>query len=464
MKKMLCGLLLFSALFSQAQNKTAQFDSLFRSLQKDKGFNGNVLIAENGKIIYQACLGYANLSTKDTLKPNTVFELASLSKQFTAYAIMLLQRDGKLQYDDSLRMYFPELPFPGVTIRHLLNHTSGLPDYMDIFSRNWDTSKIATNKDVIQIFAALKPPALFAPGEKYDYSNTGYAFLGSIIEKASGQSYSEYLRNHIFQPLGMQQTQVLRRRYEKRTLPNYAYGYVQNDAGAYVLPDSIGEYHSMVYCLDGIVGDGTVNSTIEDLWIWDRALHDYKLLSAEQFAPALKAPALPNKRKSKYGFGWFADSTVIYGRLMNHSGGWPGYNTFIERHTTNDKLFIVLKNVESADLPTNVIRNILYGLKTAETIKQPTSFITLPADSLKLYEGKYQLAADFYIQVFAEGNKLKGQASGQPSFELKAEKADTFYVTEASARIVFQRNEQGAVYKLMLYQNGQEVPGTKVKD
>ncbi|HNP53682.1 MAG TPA: DUF3471 domain-containing protein, partial [Ferruginibacter sp.] len=251
---------------------------------------------------------------------------------------------------------------------------------------------------------------------------------------------------------------------EKRTLPNYAYGYVSNEAGGYVLPDSIGEYRSMVYCLDGIVGDGTVNSTIEDLWIWDRALHDYKLLSAEQFAPALKAPILPNKRKSKYGFGWFADSTVIYGRLMNHSGGWPGYNTFIERHSSNDKLFIVLKNVESDDIPTNVIRNILYGLKNAEPVKKPTQFITISVDSLKQYEGNYQLAADFFIKVFVDGNTLKGQASGQPSFELKAEKADTFFITEANARIVFQRNKQGSVYQLMLYQNGQEVPADKIKD
>ncbi|HNP54970.1 MAG TPA: serine hydrolase domain-containing protein, partial [Ferruginibacter sp.] len=110
MKRLLCSLMLLSTMVCQAQNKPAQFDSLFRSLQKEKGFNGNVLIAEKGQIIYQACLGYANLSTKDTLKPNTVFELASLSKQFTAYAIMMLERDGKLHYDDSLRMYFPELP------------------------------------------------------------------------------------------------------------------------------------------------------------------------------------------------------------------------------------------------------------------------------------------------------------------------------------------------------------------
>lgn len=182
-------LALWGTISLQSQDDRAeQFLTHLRQLQQEDDLTGNILIAEGGEVIFEAHLGLASATTKDTLGPNAVFELASVSKQFTAAAILLLQRQGKLQLQDPLAKYIPELHFyNGITIDHLVHHTSGLPDYMDLFETHWDHSQMATNAAIIQRFAELQPPALFAPGEEVKYSNTGYALLGSIIEKMSGQ-------------------------------------------------------------------------------------------------------------------------------------------------------------------------------------------------------------------------------------------------------------------------------------
>ncbi len=162
--------------------KEKKLDSLFTSLYAAKEFNGNVLVAEKGKVIYEKSFGLANEKTKQKLDKNTVFELASVSKQFTAMGIVQLEKEGKLSYNDPLTKYFPELSFyKPITIDNLLYHTSGLPDYMSLFDKNWDKKKFATNKDIVDMLAKYKPELLFVPGDKYEYSNTGYALLGLII-------------------------------------------------------------------------------------------------------------------------------------------------------------------------------------------------------------------------------------------------------------------------------------------
>ena len=175
MKKVFFIIGSFIGLFCNAQDNIKQIDSLLTASYKEQKLNGNILIAEKGTIIYQKSFGKANETTGQDLNAESVFELASVSKQFTAMGIMLLKQQGKLSYDDSLRKFIPELPYYNITIRQLLHHTSGLPDYIDLFIKNWDTTKIATNKDMIEQLAKYKPPVLFAPGEKWEYSNTGYA-------------------------------------------------------------------------------------------------------------------------------------------------------------------------------------------------------------------------------------------------------------------------------------------------
>ena len=171
-------------------------DDYLSAQAKHFRFNGNVLVAENGKVVFQKSYGYADFDSKRLLNDSSVFELASISKQFTATAILLLKDKNKLKLTDSLTQYFPELPYKGITLYHMLTHTSGLPDYEEAMNNKWDRRKIAFNADMIAFLAREKPPLVFTPGSRWEYSNTAYALLASIVEKVSGLTFSAYLTNN----------------------------------------------------------------------------------------------------------------------------------------------------------------------------------------------------------------------------------------------------------------------------
>src|SRR5699024_9221676 len=185
--------------------KSQKLDSLYSEMLKYGEFNGNILIAENDTIILQKSYGIANRENNDSLTKNSIFNLASVTKQFTATAIYLLAKEGKLSLNDEMLKYIPELDFyKGITINHLIHHTSGLPDYMRLLDEKGDKSKIATNDYVIELFAKEKPELDFEPNEKWDYSNTGYLLLASIIERVSNKTYGEFLKDKLFKPLKME--------------------------------------------------------------------------------------------------------------------------------------------------------------------------------------------------------------------------------------------------------------------
>lgn len=195
-----------------------------------------------------------------------VLNLGSVSKQFTALSILLLREQGKLSLSDSLRKFFPELPYGGITVRHLLTHTSGLPDYIETMVAKWDHKKVAFNADMIGFLSREKPPILFKPGQRWEYSNTGYAMLASIVEKTSGQTFAQFTAQHIFKPLGMSRSRVYNTRYSApEVISDFAYGVVYSDSlGKYVRPDQLPQ-SDMVYYLDGIQGQGRIHSTVGDL-------------------------------------------------------------------------------------------------------------------------------------------------------------------------------------------------------
>ncbi|MFN4315636.1 MAG: serine hydrolase domain-containing protein [Chitinophagaceae bacterium] len=265
--------------FSFAQSRIQKIDQLIDSLILQQKFNGNILIAERGEIIYERSYGIANEATNEKLNRNSIFELASCSKQFTAMGIVILKENSKLNLNDKISQYIPELSiYSKISIRNLLHHTGGLPDYMSIMDTVWDKSKIATNDDIIKIFSKHEPEVLFEPNTKHEYSNTGYVLLASIIERVSGLSYADFLEKFIFKPLEMRNSFVYNRRLSPRKIENYAFGYIFiKSQNKYVLPDDF-ERTKMVYWLDGVVGDGTVNSNVIDLLKWDRALYSTNLV------------------------------------------------------------------------------------------------------------------------------------------------------------------------------------------
>lgn len=288
--------------------------------------NGSIIIANKDSIIYKRSGGFANIDTKAQITSSTHFPVASLTKQFTATAILLLQEKGKLSIDDKISNYVdvPSFAQP-VTIKNLLNHTSGIPDY-------WQNN-IKNNKDSIHEFLFNADSLLFSPNTDYSYSNTGYFLLGQIIESVSNETYGEFLKENIFIPLGMDNTFV----YDEKEYDG-ATGYDENW--------DVNEYFATT-------ADGGIISAIDDLLLWDIALSQNKLLPCDIKNKMFQPAVLENGAITKYGFGWeiglnsislFDHLTGKYDGIVTHSGGLTSFAAYNQFDTRNDTYIILLSN------------------------------------------------------------------------------------------------------------------------
>ncbi|MEA3392810.1 MAG: serine hydrolase domain-containing protein [Candidatus Marinimicrobia bacterium] len=339
-------MLIFSACSTEYD---AHYDKLMQSVYSRGQFNGNILVLKEGKIVYRGSFGIADINTNDSLHLKSRFRLASVSKQFTAAGIMELAESGALNYDQDLRDFFPELPYEGISIRHLLNHTSGIPDYERLLNKHWkpeldyrDPQRIISgNEDIIRMLAANQPPIRFEPGDKYEYSNTGYVLLASIIERVSGQTFAEYLKEQIFDPTGMKNTCVYKYVLNDSTsVPERVYGFKKSINGKDMIST---DYHY----INPVQGDGGVYSTVDDMLKWDRVLYGDKILSEfskkEAFSPAI----LNNGDTSWYGFGWGIKTSPTGKKVLEHSGGWVGFRTYFYREIEENNCIIILTNHSS---------------------------------------------------------------------------------------------------------------------
>ena len=305
------------------------------------GFSGVILVAEDGKILMEKALGLRSFEEMKPLQPTDIFEMASVSKQFTAMVVLQCMEKGWLNLDDPVEKYL-EIPYPGISIRNLLTHTSGLPDYQAIMDAHWDKRKVATNEDILEYLRRYSPPKEFEPGEKYEYSNTGYVLLASIVEKASKRDFIELSREWIFQPLGMKSTDI-RTLEEKAAVPNFAVGHLKDEDGNYV---NANKFHSSDYTvwLGGRKGPGRVSSTARDLLLWDQALYSEKLVKKSTLEEAFSPFTLNDGTRSFYGFGWEVEPKSPFGKMVMHTGDNPGYKTIIVRFIEENKTIIVLNN------------------------------------------------------------------------------------------------------------------------
>ncbi len=329
--------LIFINFCAQAQEKS--IDNL---LNEQKNFSGVLLIADNGKAIYHKAFGYREFANKTPLRPSDIFELASVSKQFTAMIIMMLKEKGALNYDDLLEKYIA-VPYKGITIRHLLTHSSGLPDYQDIMDQHWDKSKVAGNDDCTEYLNTYAPPKLFEPGTKYAYSNTGYLLLASIAEKASGKDFIDLCRNWIFKPLKMKSTNI-RTLEEKAATKNFATGHIYvKDKDRYMRADSFPSSDYTIW-LGNRKGPGRISSTAADLLKWDNALYTEKIIKQSTLQEAFAPMKLNDGSLSKYGFGWMLSTDPVMGKIVYHTGDNPGYKTQIIRFVDKHKTIVLLNN------------------------------------------------------------------------------------------------------------------------
>lgn len=320
---------------------TPKIDSLFAS---EKDFSGVVLVADKGKPLYHKAFGYRNFDTKEPMDTSSIFELASVSKQFTAMIIMLLHEKGHVKsYDSQVEQYVPQLPYKGITIRHLLTHTSGLPDYLKVMDEHWDKTKVAGNPECLDYLIKYAPPKNFEPGEKYEYSNTGYLLLASVAQRATGTDFISLCKTDIFVPLKMTSTDI-RSQEDKALLRNMAWGYVWDTArNAYIRADSLLSSAYNIW-LGGRLGPGRISSTTTDLLKWDQALYQQKVVSDSTLAEAFTPMKLNSGELSNYGFGWMLENDPKLGRIVRHSGDNPGYRTHIIRFIDANRTVIMLCN------------------------------------------------------------------------------------------------------------------------
>lgn len=314
------AIVLFTSCTSSPESNIKEIASNYH---KQGVFNGALLVAKNGKILCDTVLGYSDLKTKQPLNNNTAFYIASLAKPFTALAIMQLKEQKKLTYEDPISLYVNLPKFAsGITIRQLLNHTSGIPDY----EKEMTPVKNLTNAQVMQ-WLHTKNGLNFKPNDKFEYSNTGYIILASIIEKVSGKSYADFLKGAVFAPLKMTRTIV----YDttKPTIANRAIGYDK---------DQKRDDYSIL-----TTGDGSIFSTVKDLFIWEETLYDSKLLSTKEMENAYKAAMLNDGSFSNYGFGWNIKEENG-SKMVSHTGGLNGYRACIWRDLNNKSVIIVLTN------------------------------------------------------------------------------------------------------------------------
>ncbi len=308
---------------------SAKVDALFAPLTDGLQPGAAVMVILGGDIVHQAGYGYANIEQQTPITADSAFRLASVSKQFTAMAVMVLAEDGRLSYDDPVGRYLPALaPYDGVTIRQMMTHTSGLPEYYDVI----DTSAgMPSNADALELLGTIAAPA-FAPGERYEYSNPAYDMLAPLVESVSGQDFATFMRESVFAPAGMQNSFIFD--HTEPDIPNRVTGYEPDGAGF-----QLNDYDA----LNHIVGSGGMYSTLNDFFRWDQVLYSEGLVSRATLDEAFTPAQLNNGESTDYGFGWRIEEYKGQ-RRVRHGGSWIGFRTHIARYPEAGLSIVILSN------------------------------------------------------------------------------------------------------------------------
>jgi CubicO group peptidase (beta-lactamase class C family) len=330
------------ALLYDPSKADPRYEDFVMRLHKRSSFNGNVLVAKKGKIVYQKAIGWADHLHRDSLKINSVFELASVSKPFTSVAIMMLAEDGKLNLDQDVKEFYPEFPYDGITVRMLLSHRSGMMNYVYFVDDLWKSQKKdekpgISNKDVMDLIAQHKPSPYMKPDKKFHYNNSNYMVLAAIIERISGQRYSQFMAENVFKPAGLKRTAV----YSKAEYDKIPVDVVGHDR---TWRRSVAQNF-----LDGPVGDKGIYSTIHDLFLFDRALRSGRLLKQS----SLDSMYIPRNDMQRghfnYGYGWRIFQNESH-KVVYHTGWWHGFRHIYLRQLDDDIVVILLSNLTNGSL------------------------------------------------------------------------------------------------------------------
>ena len=439
------GLLFFLVLAAAAQDLTGRFDDIARARADAGQFMGNVLIAKGDKAIFEKSYGLANMEWN---VPNTVdgkFRIGSVTKQFTAACILLLEERAKLKTDDAVSKYVPNAPaaWAKISIDHLLTHTSGIPNFTSFPEYQRFQAEPTTPEKLLAFFR--DKPLEFEPGSKWNYSNSGYEVLGYIIEKVTGQSYQQFLQENIFKPLEMKDSGY---DSNSRVIPHHAYGYTPGPQG---ITDAGYVDMTVPYAAGGLY------STTGDLLKWQNGLYGGRVLT-----PA-SLEKMTRPFRNDYGCGLFI-STVNGHKRMEHGGGIQGFNSELVYWPDEKMTIVVLANL-NGNGPSSIAQDLaatVHGEKI--TLPGERKEITLTPEQLQQFVGRYSLTPTIHADITLEGDQLYTQLTGQPRFPLFAESPTSFFLKVVDAQVTFHKDASGKVTELTIHQGGRDTVAKKISD
>ena len=438
---------------SAIPDPTAVFDKLYSDLNQKKASGIALLVSRNGEILYKKGFGFADIQGNRPINADTKFRIGSITKQFTAAAILRLQEDGKLTVNDKLSKFFPDFPRAGeVTIHHLLTHVSGIHSYT---SKSDFIAKVVnpiTEKELIEYFK--NDPYDFNPGEKFLYNNSGYFLLGEIVAKASGMTYGEYLQKEFFGPLGMASTGV---HTPKAKLDNEALGYAKEGEKYTLAPN---------WDMAWAGAAGALYSNVEDLYKWNEALFNGKVLKSESIKAAHTSVVLNNGEAPPgggYGYGWGL-SEYRGVDVIAHGGGLHGFISQLARYPEHNLTVVMLTNLTPPELdmnPHSVAELYLWDKMDKQAAKVVNTDVK---EDVRKYEGRYDFQNGAVMTITSEGQNLFAQLSGQQRFPIFPAGNAEYFWKVVDARIKFHTNENGEVDYGDFQQNGAKLKVVKLKD
>jgi CubicO group peptidase (beta-lactamase class C family) len=440
-----CLLVLFAPCrATQAADLTPKFEEFMDACVKIDHFNGSVLVAQSGETIFSKGYGLANAELGIPNTPQTKFRIGSITKQFTAMAILILNEQGKLKLDDPVGKFVAAAPktWEKVTIHHLLTHTSGVHSYTSDPSYGKSMTHPETVKSMIARFKDR--PLDFAPGTKFSYSNSGYFLLGAVIEKTAGKSYEAFLKEAIFDPLGLKDSGY---DHPKTVLPHRASGYTRADAGL---------EHASYLDMGQPYAAGSLYSTVEDLARWDQALADGKLIGKDSYAKMFT----PVKEHYAYGLNVETRSGK---KEISHGGGINGFVSFNSWYPDQKVCVVVLSNV----LPLNPgkVANGLAAIALGIPYDLPKEHKVAKVDP-KIYDayaGRYKLGAEMQLTISREGDRLMVQPTSQPKREVFPESETEFFLKVADVQFKFVKDGSGKVTHVVVRQGTREEKAERIQ-
>ncbi|MBS1857818.1 MAG: serine hydrolase [Acidobacteria bacterium] len=413
----------------------ARMDQIVQAVAANRRFTGTILVARGGQVIFSKGYGFANLEWDIPNTPDTKFRLGSVTKQFTAASILLLEERGKLKVDDPVKKYMPDAPaaWDKVTIFHLLTHTSGIPS----FTGFPDYAKLepfpSTPAGLVARFR--DKPLEFQPGEKWAYNNSGYVLLGYLLEKITGETYERFVTDNIFTPLGMKDSG-----YDSNSaiIPRRAEGYVAGKNGF---------QHAGYIDMTIPLSAGALYSTTLDLLKWQQGLYGGKLLQPASLA------RMTTPFKNNYAFGLDVGTPPSGHRRFSHGGGIEGFNTELEYYPDDKLTVVVLENANGATPPEEIARSLaLSALGLPVTLPSERQETAVSPELLARYSGAYRLPQGPAVLITHEGNHLIGKLGVQPEVPFFPQSETLFFAKAVDAQIEFTADAS----QLTIHQNGRD--------